>query len=227
MRFDPLRTRRTNYEGVKQAKNILRAAKRVFLRDGAAEFSARRVAKEAKLGVGSVQHVFPTTEALLAAMFEDVVAGYDAKYEELEVSLPFNPSARFEAVVSYLVDDLFDPDTRRLFLGLWALSCHNTHVARLMEAGYSYQRDTIARYIGAVRPDLTDDACRLLGAQVASMIDGAMIYTAPRSKMVPHRDFAALLKRNVVALVRTFPATADDIREQRVQSPAAQLPPSV
>lgn len=227
MRFDPTRSRRVSPDGSKQTKNILRAARRVFLRDGAAGFSARRVAKEAKLGLGSVQHVFPTTEALLAGMFEDVVAGYDEKYEELLATLPFSPGARFEAIVSYLVDDIFQQNTRRLFLGLWALSCHNTHVARLMEAGYSYQRDKLAGYVAAVRPDLSDDACRLLGAQVTSMIDGGMIYTAPRSRMVPQREFAAMLKRNVVAVVHAFPAPTTEARPARIEgSPTDLLPPA-
>jgi AcrR family transcriptional regulator len=205
MAVEAPRGRRTPYDGKKQAQNILRAARRVFLRDGPGGFSARRVAKEAKLGVGSVQHVFPTTEALLAGLFEDVVAGYDAAYEQLLAGLPFNPRARFEAIVSYLVDDLADQDTRRLFFGLWALSCHNAHVARLMESAYAYHRDNMAGYIAALRTDLSDDACRLLAIQVIAMIDGGMIFTAPRSRIVAARDFTAALKRSVLALVAGEP----------------------
>ena len=72
------------------------AARKVFISEGPTAFSTRRVAKEATLGLGSVQHVFPTTDSLVTAMFEDIVTSYDVAYQEMVAKLPFNGEAPFQ-----------------------------------------------------------------------------------------------------------------------------------
>ena len=122
-----------------------------------AAFSTRRVAKEAKLGLGSVQHVFPTTDSLLTAMFEDLVTSYDVAYQERMAKLPFNGEARLSAALDYLLNDICNPETRHMFFGFWALSCHNRLVETLMQQAYTHHQNNVATFIGAVRADLTDD----------------------------------------------------------------------
>src|SRR3974390_1578201 len=99
MRFKSVVVRRSTYEGTKKAKVILRAAATVFVRDGASAFSARRVAREARLSLGSLQHVFPTAESLLLGMLEDVITSYDEAYQRRLAKLPFDPAARWAAGV--------------------------------------------------------------------------------------------------------------------------------
>ncbi|WP_329180384.1 MULTISPECIES: TetR/AcrR family transcriptional regulator [unclassified Streptomyces] len=53
---------------------IVAAARRVCVRDGLAKLSLRRVAEEAGIALGTMQHVFRTREMLLRAVVEDVDA---------------------------------------------------------------------------------------------------------------------------------------------------------
>src|SRR5580700_8043813 len=91
------------YLNNKQATRILEAARKVFVREGPAAFSARRVAKAANLSLGSVQHVFPTTNELVTAMIEHVNDGYEAAYREMAERLPFSAEERLDAVIGYLL----------------------------------------------------------------------------------------------------------------------------
>lgn len=211
MRFQLARVRRTRHEGTKQAGRILRAARRVFIRESAAGFSARRVAREAGLSLGSVQHVFPTSDALLVAMLEFVVTAYDEGYRKMVGRLPLSACARWEAVVDFLLDDIFEPDTRRFFFGFWALSGHNRLAARLMREAYAYHRDNLGAFIAAVRPDLGEARCRMLAMQVAALIEGSMIFTARGSGAASQRA----LKRAIRASIRTLVASARPHRRRR------------
>lgn len=201
MRFRSAKVRRSDYEGTKQADRILRAARAVFVREGAAGFSARRVAKEAKLSLGSVQHVFPTSDALLVAMLEYVITRYDERYGEMVAKLPPSPAARWHAVVDFLVDDVFQADTRRFFFGFWALGGHNRLAAALLREAYEYHRNNLAAFVAAMRPELDERACVAIAVQVASLIEGAMIYTAQATKPAQREALRATLKEGVDALV--------------------------
>lgn len=201
MRFRSPRVARSRYEGTKQADAILRAARALFIREGATGFSARRVAREAGLSLGSVQHVFPTADSLLVAMFEYVVNSYDARYQALIGKLPLNARARWEAVVDVLVDDVFDPDTRRFFFGFWSLSCHNRLVGALLKEGYAYHTTNLAGFVAGAHPDLSEEQCRGTAQQVAALIEGWMVYTPPGLTAPARRQLRATLKAGIDSLL--------------------------
>ena len=206
MRFQSRAGLHRVHDGTKQPVRILRAARAVFLSEGGARFSARRVAKEAKVSLSSVQHFFPTTDALLTAMVEYVVNSYDEAYELRAATFPFNGEARLRDVVDYLVEDLFKPDTRRFFFGWWALSCHNKVVERLLDEAYAYHRNNLAAFIGAARPSLAEQRCAEIATQIVALMDGAMLFTATRSKPVPKRaEFADSIKQAVWTLISAEP----------------------
>jgi AcrR family transcriptional regulator len=168
---------------------ILEAAVRAFIRDGGAAFSARGVAKEAKMSLGAVQHFFSTKEKLLAAMLEHVIADYRRAYERLEAELPYNGEARLLGVVDYLVGAAWRPDSRKFFFNLFALSCHNRFAADLFNDTYAHHRRRLAAYIGAARPQLSEQECFDLALQLSALTEGLMIYTAPgaNSATTPQR----------------------------------------
>jgi len=201
MRFKSAGVQRSRYEGTKQADAILRAARALFVREGAGGFSARRVAKEAGLSLGSVQHVFPTTEALLVAMLESVVTSYDQRYQAMIGKLPLNARARWEAVVEFLIKDVFDQDTRRLFFGFWALSSHNRLANAMLKEAYAYHAGTLAAFIAAVRPDLDEARCRATALQVAALIEGWMVFTAAGASVASRERLRQTLREGIEALV--------------------------
>jgi AcrR family transcriptional regulator len=188
MKFRSKIARSSTYRGMKRAGVILAAARTVFAQHGAAGFTTRRIAKEAKLSLSSVQHVFPTIDALLLSMLEDVCMGYDGVYHKLLASLPFDPKARWDAVIEFLIDDIAEPSSRSLFFGFFALSCTNKGAGRLLQEAYAYHVNYLARFIFDLRPELSQESCRLLAVQVAALIEGVMLFSAPGSKIISRRS---------------------------------------
>jgi len=183
-------------------QRILRAARRLFVREGGAAFSARGVAKEAGVSLGAVQHFFPSKGALLAATLEHVLAEFRRAYERLQEELPFNAQARLLGVIDLLVADVWRQDSRKFFLGLHALSCHNAFAARLLSAMCEHHQRRLAGYIGAAGPHLTEQQCLDLALQLGAMLDGLMIYTGPRSHLItPRQRLATEIKQNVLRLI--------------------------
>ncbi len=200
-------TRNASTATLKIAENdsvtrILRSAIQLFIREGGAAFSARGVAKEAGLSLGAVQHFFRTKDQLLAAMLEQVLADYAQTYEKLAEDLPFNGEARLLGAIDFLVADTWRPETRKFFFNLYALSCHNAFAALRMNEVYAHHRRRIAAYIGAARPNLSESECFDLAMQVAALIDGLMIYTAPGAKNVTSRkQLSQMVKATVLRLI--------------------------
>ena len=188
--------------------HILQAAKHVFLRDGATGFSGRTVAAEAGVSLGSLQHFFPSMDGLLAAMLEYVVNEYDEGYEQALLKLPLSAEARLRAVVEYLIADIWRPETRQFFFGLWALGCHNKFARQLIGEMYEYHRHNLAAFIAAVRADLPEQQCLDIAMQVAAMIDGSMIFTGARGRRAPSmNEYSEQLAQGVMRLISTLPAS--------------------
>ncbi len=178
---------------------IVKAAKQVFLRETDSGFSIRNVAREAGLSMGAVQHFYSTRDKLMAAMLEFVVNEYETAYERVFSGLPFNGEARLLGVIEYLAVDITRAETRQFFFALWALGCHNKPVAALIEEMYSHHRRNLAALIGAARPAFAEERCFEIAMQVAALIDGLMIFTAPGSR---HFASRAALGKSVKASVK-------------------------
>jgi AcrR family transcriptional regulator len=185
---------------------IVKAAKQVFLRETDSGFSLRNVAKEAGLSLGAVQHFYPTRDKLMAAMLEFVVNEYEAAYERVFSELPFNGEARLLGIIEYLALDITRAETRQFFFALWALGCRNKSVAALIEEMYSHHRRNLAALIGAARPAFTEEKCFETAMQVAALIDGLMIFTAPGTR---HFTSRAALGKSVKASVKKLLTAAE------------------
>jgi AcrR family transcriptional regulator len=185
---------------------IVTAAKLVFLRETDSGFSIRNVAREAGLSMGAVQHFYPTRDKLMAAMLEFVVNEYEAAYERVFSELPFNGEARLLGVIEYLALDITRAETRQFFFALWALGCRNEFAAALIEEMYSHHRRNLAGLIGAARPQFGEATCFEIALQVAALIDGLMIFTAPGTR---HFASRAALGKSVKASVKKLLTAAE------------------
>ncbi len=199
MRFSLRAPEQRAFDENSSSLKIVKAAKRVFLRAADSGFSMRNVAREAGMSMGAVQHFFPTREELMAAMLEYVVNEYEAAYDRVFSELPFNGEARLLGVIDYLVVDITRAQTRQFFFALWALSCHSSFAAALVEKMYSHHRRNLAAFVGAARPALSEEKCLEAAVEIAALIDGLMLFTAPGSK---HFASRAALARTVRAAVQ-------------------------
>lgn len=194
--------RRSERDQSSNGERVLKAAKAVFIRDGASVFSARRVAKEVSLSLRSVQHYYPTTEKLLAAVVDLVISEFESAYEELYKKLPYNAEARLLGVVDILLASNWHQDTRRVFYGLYALSCYKKFAAKLLERMNARHTHQLAILIGAARSHLTEKQCMELAIIVAAILDGTMLFTAPgEERLISKSALSQSVRDSILALL--------------------------
>jgi len=75
-------------DSTRTRKNILQAANRVVLRDGSNALTLDAVAKEAEVSKGGLLYHFPSKEALISAMVEDLIHSADDSMRQLQASDP-------------------------------------------------------------------------------------------------------------------------------------------
>ncbi|MBS0612655.1 MAG: TetR/AcrR family transcriptional regulator [Proteobacteria bacterium] len=195
MRFQFTSTRRSGREDTPKAQQILRASRRLLIRKGFADYSARSVAKEAKISLGALQYCFPTLHALLASTLEYVVNNYEAHYVQLERKIEGSAEARLYALLDYLVDDNWSPETRKIFFGIWALSVHSTFARRMMHEMYTYQIERVSGFIAAAGPHLSAQHSRDLATQLMAMIEGFCLFSErPTAGTLDKKDMQRLVR---------------------------------
>jgi AcrR family transcriptional regulator len=198
----------------KQALRILEAARVVFVREGTAGFSARRVAKAAGLSLGSVQHVFRTTNDLLTAMIEYVSESYWAAYRRMAERLPYSAEERLSAMLDYLLADICQAEVRQFFFGFWSLSCHNPQARSSQHEAYRRQANTIAGFIAAARPQLSDAECLELATHITALIDGMMLFTQMSDKPLSNKSrLIKGLRKQLWSMINTA-----------IEAPSATIP---
>lgn len=194
--------RHSDSDDSSSGQRVLKAAKAVFIRDGASVFSARRVAKEVGLSLRSVQHYYPTTETLLAAVVDLVIQEFESAYGELYKKLPFNAEARLLGVIDILLASNWQQDTRRVFYGLYALSVYKKFAAKLMDRMYARHTRQLATLIGAARSHLTEKRSMELAVIVAATLDGTMIFTGPgEGRLISKSALSQTVRAGVLALL--------------------------
>lgn len=194
--------KRTDGGQSSNAERVLRAAKAVFIRDGASTFSARRVAKEVGLSLRSVQHYYSTTEKLLAAVVDLVIQEFELEYEELYRKLPFSAEARLLGVVDILLASNWRQDTRRVFYGLYGLGCYKKFAVKLIDRMNARHTHHLATLIGAARSHLSEKRCMELAVIVAAILDGTMLFTGPGDeRLISKSALSQTVRASILALL--------------------------
>ncbi|MBN9023975.1 MAG: TetR family transcriptional regulator, partial [Rhizobiales bacterium] len=114
---------RANRTGEATRARIVDAAIAILIEKGFSGFTIQAVADRAGVLFGSVTHHYGTRDGLVDAMLEAVLSRYRARFGELVAAVEAEESP-VRALVTWLLDDAVDPETRGIFLDLWAMASH-------------------------------------------------------------------------------------------------------
>lgn len=173
--------------GKARTAEILAAARALFIRGGYAELTMRQVADRVGISLSNVQHYFPTPEALLKAMLEDVMNSYAPAYMDIPSRFG-SPRERLAASIRYLLADIKNPETEKLFVEIWSLATRDPVAREIFDRMYVSHRQKLAVLIAAVNPALSDDAVAKRAALVAMQIEGLMLLISDSKPKHPELD---------------------------------------
>lgn len=154
----------------------LEAARRLFIEEGYAAFSMRKVARAIGISQGHLQHFFPTREDLVSAMLEQTAHHYSEIYETLLVGVEGQGLARFEGVVRFLVQDITNREMTNFFFELWPMTAHNEMASTMLRDIYRRNCEGFAQVIQELWPTATEEDVQDMSLQILALIDGLILY---------------------------------------------------
>lgn len=146
---------------------ILEAAEAVVVRDGAAHLTLDAVAEKAGLSKGGVLYHFPNKSALLEAMLERLLAGYEERRCQYFEEMGEQPDKDFRAELAAGMEEKPEADAREVGAALLAVIANEP---ALIERGREFHERQFARCCGAGLRDM-DKAMVLLAMSGYQLLD--------------------------------------------------------
>lgn len=183
---------------------ILEAARTVFVEDGYAAFSSRRVAAVAGLTLSTLQHYFATHQSLRLAAIDSLIGLYPARYRAMLEDSSLTPRRRLELLVEDTLDAVSDPNVCGFIFQAFALAAHDPAVGRLVETHYADYVDVVAQMLRMNKPSLAHDDAAALATLFTSQMDGMMFFEFRGGTRVPaFSRLRPLLQDRLMAILST------------------------
>lgn len=161
-------------KGARTIKKILRAARGVFLRDGHAGLSIRKVAEEAGVAVGNVGYYFESKRDLIEATLREELADYVEEHIEHFERDRDSPLEILLNVIEFYVASA--RRNHRFFFQMWGYAASADDAKALIRSLYRPIGRFVYYLVRAANPKLSDAACRRVVLQLFSLEEGVKLF---------------------------------------------------
>ncbi len=169
-------------KGERTRRAVLDGARAIVDELGTTGLSQDAVAKRAGISQSALRHYFLTKDALLAALFEDVLEGYRARVEQIVLEPGATHAVRLTRMIHTHLDAIvsFSDSTMLEVFAFWS---RNEEAGAARRTFHVWLIGHYADSIQALRPELSPYQCREVALQVLTLTLGAWL-TLGRSR--PH-----------------------------------------
>lgn len=192
-------------KGQARADAILVAAKQLLTEHGYGEMTMRQVADKVGISLSNVQHYFPSREDLLKAVLTSVMESYDPAFAGA-LSADISPREKLVAVLRYLLADIKNPDTEKLFVEIWSMATRQPSAREIFDLMYTHHRKNLATFIAASNPTLPERHVQLRAALVAMQIEGLMLLISDSKPK--HAELEGIEDECIASMLRVIDAPA-------------------
>ena len=170
-------------KGRARAADILAAARAVLAAEGYAGLSMRSVANRLGLALSTVQHYYPSRDALVEAVLSSVMDTYQGVIDQTMAEMASAPPAeRFVAVMMRILDDMRGTDVRALLGEVHALAGRSPMAERVQATMQRRARRTVYGLIKGMNPTVSDEEYQHRAGLVVSLLDGLAQRQIPYSE---------------------------------------------
>ncbi|MCB2099200.1 MAG: TetR/AcrR family transcriptional regulator [Parvularculaceae bacterium] len=161
-------------KGARTLNQILEASHRVFLREGHAGLSMRKVADEAGLALGNVNYYFDSKRALLEATLREALADYvEAHIREFDEGRDAPIDILLNVITFYISNGR---ESYPLFFQMWGYAASDEGARTLIRELYRPIGRFIYYLVRAARPDASDARVREIVLQLFSLEEGMKLF---------------------------------------------------
>ncbi|MFK3972969.1 TetR/AcrR family transcriptional regulator [Pseudomonas sp. NPDC087358] len=161
---------------VQRIEDIIDTAAMIFVRDGYAQFSARRVAGEMGISLSNLQHYCGTTENLLLSMIRAKIEVFVTQFVGIAGDTSRPPEQRLIEVIEQDMEAARDPWIASFSFQSWALAEHDLAIGEHLTIIYETFCRVMAQLIHEVNPQLTPARAEIFAVLIASQIEGLLFY---------------------------------------------------
>jgi AcrR family transcriptional regulator len=191
----------TTNKGYERAGTILATARQMLASEGYAALSMRSVAQQAGVSLSTVQHYYPSREALIEALLLQTFDSYQAAIDQRIARIGDGSKLDlFNAVIEYFLEELSDQVSTGLFFEISALANRHAFASQVFDTMLTRARKTLRNLIREMAPHMTPQQCEVRGALIVSQMIGLMLFISDvRPK---HKELAELRKEAGAAIMR-------------------------
>ena len=196
----------TQEKGLARLLSILNAAREVFVEEGYARFTMRKVARAAGISIGNLNYYYRTKDDLLRDLLDYITNTYLEEFDRRREYAGAEPEKQLAAVLEFWIQDLTTPETTAFFPEVWAMANHDAYVAELVHVTYTRAREAIVELIPAINPALSNKQVDELAVYICAAMEGLTVfagYEKPWAKQMP--ALKGLTVSNFLDLVRRTP----------------------
>ena len=140
------------------------------------------------MSLSHLQYYFPTKAEVVRALFADVGNDYERAYVAFLARTYGGPEERLSAWIEFLLDDSWDPETRRFFIQLWGLLESEADGSQsLLREFWEIDIEEISQLIAPARPALFPSDVRQRATLIAGAIEGMMLVVGFKEQSVRAR----------------------------------------
>jgi AcrR family transcriptional regulator len=194
---------------------LTEALLRIVAERGLDQVSVREVATEAGVSIGTVQHYFPTKDAMLAGAFAEVVERVRVRLTAVELG----PDIRRN--LSAVLAELLPLDERRAVearvqLSFAARATHSAELAAIQRTVLSEVHDALTdAFVRASAGDATTSTAKLAAHAALAAVDGLALHAMSAPGWLTSRRLRATLDLLLDALIPPSGSTTPGERRGR------------
>ncbi|WP_296254280.1 MULTISPECIES: TetR/AcrR family transcriptional regulator [unclassified Pseudomonas] len=161
---------------VQRIEDIIDTAATIFVRDGYAQFSARRVASELGISLSNLQHYCGTTENLLLSVIRAKIEVFVTQFVGIAGDTSRPAEERLMDVIKQDMEAARDPWIASFSFQSWALAEHDQAIGEHLKVIYETFCRMLTKLIQEVNPQLAEARAKVFAVLIASQIEGVLFY---------------------------------------------------
>jgi AcrR family transcriptional regulator len=166
-----------------KVNEIISTAATLLAKEGYANFTLARVAKELGILPSALQNYFPTYDDLLHTMMKAIGQVYMDSFGQIEEPSDKPALERLCEIVTPF-EESADDAVYRLWSEIWALAQHSEITRDMVKNGYASYRLVVAGLMREIDPSATARECLARATLVTTLIDGTFVLKS-RAKHQP------------------------------------------
>ncbi|WP_373973849.1 TetR/AcrR family transcriptional regulator [Chitinibacter sp. SCUT-21] len=181
---------------------ILARALDVFVEDGMAGFTTRKIAERAGIAVGNLTYHYPNKQGLLLALIEQLLTQYARQFASTLAQAAERQENALEALIRWVLEDASRERTVRLFRELWSVALHDASVRDSVDRFYDQIHEQAIALLQAYYPTVSEQTLREVTSLVAVSAEGCLVlYGTKQQRSIDLTQMMALVQRVCAQLI--------------------------